>query len=66
MKQVSNILTEEREESRQLEENCVDHDAGGLGGGWPLEDCYCKNAEYDEERKSSSWTPILRHCEGRG
>ena len=33
MKQVSNILTEEREESRQLEENCVDHDAGCLGGG---------------------------------
>ena len=33
MKQVSNILTEERKESRQLEENCVDHDAGGLGGG---------------------------------
>ena len=33
MKQVSNILTEEREESGQLEENCVDHDAGGLGVG---------------------------------
>ena len=33
IKQVSDILTEEREESRQLEENCVDHDAGGLGLG---------------------------------
>ena len=38
MKPASNILTEEREESRQLEENCVDHDAGGLGGGWLTEE----------------------------
>ena len=32
IKQVSDILTEEREEGGQLEENCVHHDAGGLGG----------------------------------
>ena len=60
LKQVSDILTEEREEGGQLEENCVHHDAGGLGGGWPSEDYYkCKNAEYDEKRKCP---PGLQFC----